>query len=208
MDKVLRVKIALSLLIIITASFFVVLIKKLNYQKVFELSPSPAYRQKIVGNEAKIVIYEFSDFSCPACMRMHFYLKDLVNYFNYIRIDFRHYPLTNIHPNALKAAVWAECAGMNYGKFWEFADLLFSNRDKWSNSADAGVFFEDFSKKLSMDINVMKNCVNSKEAFEMVTKDMKEADRLGVDSTPTFFVRGKKAVGGQELVDILKQSIK
>ncbi|MGC8867106.1 MAG: DsbA family protein [Elusimicrobiales bacterium] len=208
MSRVLKIKVFAGTILIFISTVIVLFLKEDNSNISIKLEPSPSYRQKIKGTEAKIVIYEFSDFSCPACEKMHFYLKDLIDYFPYIRVDFKHYPLTNLHPNAMKAAIWAECAGKEYGKFWEFADLLFSTRDKWSNSTDSTKYFEEFSKKISLDLYVMKNCVSSSNAIDLVKKDMNEGDRIGVDSTPTFFLNGKKAIGGHQLVERLKEVIK
>ncbi len=209
MKKVLKIKILVASMLLFIATMLVLFLKTNSRElKVVSLSPTPKYREKTVGQKSNVIIYEFSDFSCPACQKMHFYVKELVAYFPDVKVSFKHYPLTTIHPNAFKAALWAECAGKEYGKFWEFADLLFSLREKWSNSSEPLQYFEDFSKKLSLDISVMKRCVSDSNAVDLVKADMNEGDRIGVDSTPTFFVNGKKAVGGVELVERLKEVIK
>lgn len=208
MNKVVSTKILIGLMIIFISTLFILFFVKRTDSIIVNLEPSPNYRQKIKSNDSKIVIYEFSDFSCPACQKIHFYLKDVVEYFPYISINFRHYPLTTIHPYAFKASIWAECAGIKYSKFWEFADILFLERQKWSNNPDYEKLFEEYSKRISMDVSVIKECVKKSDAIELVKKDMKEGDRIGVDSTPTFFVNGKKAVGGLELVERLKEVIR
>lgn len=207
MKKILYIKVFLSLLIILVVTIFVLFIKPDNKNYIFKIEPSPFYRQKIKTNE-KTTIYEFSDFACPACQRMHFYLKELIEYFPDIKIEFKHYPLTEIHPYAFKASLWAECAGIKYSRFWDFADILFKERNKWSNNPDHEKLFEDYARSLSMDSRVLKDCVNNVETQKIIKKDMEEGDKLGIDSTPTFFINGKKAVGGMELVERLKEVIK
>ena len=207
MSRVLAIKISLGILVIFLSSVFILFLKG-DSRVYLNFQPLPSYRQKGSDVDAKVVIYEFSDLSCPACERSHFYLKNLLDYFPYVKVNFKHYPLTNIHPYAFKAAVWAECAGMKYSKFWEFVDLLFMNRQKWSNSQDHERFFEEYSRELLMNVSVMRDCVERSQAADLVKSDMDEGDRIGVDSTPTFFVNGKKAVGGAELVERLKEVIK
>lgn len=86
----------------------------------------------ILGNKnAKISIFEFSDFQCPYCGVFHPNINQaLAEYQDKIRVVFRHFPLTSIHPKAQKAAEATECAGIQ-GKFWEYADELFENQGKW-----------------------------------------------------------------------------
>lgn len=207
MKKVWYVKIIVGGVLIILSSLCVLFFGKKEGSVSFNIEPSPHYRQKGAEN-SKVVIYEFSDLACPACEKAHFYLNDVVKYFPYVSVSFKHYPLTNIHPHAFKAAVWAECAGMRYSKFWEFVDILFSNRKRWSDNSDYEKLFEEYALTLSMDVKVIKECVERSQAIELVKKDMKEGDMVGVDATPTFFVNNKKAVGGFELVERLKEVIR
>lgn len=209
MKKFIYLKLFIGLMIIVLVTSVVLIIKPKGADYSFNLESSPLYRQKIKDKDLeRVVIYEFSDFSCPACKNMHFYLKELVEYFPYIKITFKHYPLTEIHPYALKASLWAECAGIKYSKFWEFADLLFKEREKWSNNPEHEKIFEGYAKSLSMDIKTLRECSQSLETKNMVKRDMEEGERLGIDSTPTFFINGKKAVGGMELIEKLKEIIK
>lgn len=207
MKKILYIKFLLAFVIVSITTIFILIIKPDNKDYIFKIDPSPSYRQK-TKNQERIVIYEFSDFACPACQRMHFYLKELTDYFPYIKIEFKHYPLTEIHPYAFKASLWAECSGIKYSKFWDFADLLFKERNKWANNNEYEKLFENYAKSLSMDVNTLKECVKKSETSNLIKKDIEEGDRLGVDSTPTFFINGKKAVGGMELIEKLKEVIK
>lgn len=78
--------------------------------------------------DAKVTIVEFSDFECPYCARAY----DTVNqikeaYPNDVKIVYKHFPLSNIHPNAENAAKAAVCA-QEQGKFWEMHDKLFESQ--------------------------------------------------------------------------------
>lgn len=89
--------------------------------KQIELGNTP-----VIGPEgAKVTIVEFSDFECPFCIRAYPTIKKILSdYKGQVRFYYKHYPLTQIHPNAEKAAEASICAG-DQGKFWEYHDKLF-----------------------------------------------------------------------------------
>jgi len=78
------------------------------------------------GNEkANITIIEFSDFECPYCTRAYQTVNQVLSeYKDKIRLHYMHFPLSQIHPNAQKAAEASLCAD-DQGKFWEYHDKLF-----------------------------------------------------------------------------------
>lgn len=80
----------------------------------------------VTGPEnAKVTIVEFSDFECSFCVRAYPTVKQILNeYKNDVKLYFKQFPLTNIHPNAQKAAEASLCAA-GQGKFWEWHDKIF-----------------------------------------------------------------------------------
>lgn len=213
MKKALKVKIFVSFLVVVLVLPIVLFLqKKIRTdnvrEKLLQIKIPPDYRQKNLSNTTKIEVIEFSDFSCPACANMHFYLKDATDYFQKIHLVFKHYPLTDIHPNAFKASLWAECAGKEYGRFWDFADILFKNRQEWSFVKDPVVFFKKYAAELKMNSELLEKCSFSSDAVDIVKNDIREGDELKIDATPTFFVNKKRAVGGYELIETLKKEMK
>lgn len=95
----------------------------------------PAAREVAVGNsaakgpaDAPVTIVEFSDFECPFCMRAFPTVQQIMDtYPNEVKVVYKHLPLTNIHPNAERAAIASECA-RDQGKFWEMHDKMFSTQ--------------------------------------------------------------------------------
>src|SRR6187401_1032895 len=78
--------------------------------------------------QAALTLVEYGDFECPFCGEAFWELKELENLIkNEARFVFRHFPLTQMHPNAMLAAEAAEAAGAQ-GRFWEMHDALFSNQ--------------------------------------------------------------------------------
>ncbi len=140
------------------------------------------------GNiDAKVVVIEYSDFQCPACGSAYNYAKNTINEFqDEVRFEYRHFPLTSIHPYAFKAAVAAEAAG-DQGKFWEYHDKLFENQDNLKK--------EDlikYAEELELDIEKFTATLEGTAKDSVVNKDIQEGISKGVNSTPSFFVNGKK----------------
>jgi len=151
--------------------------------------------------KAKIIIYEHSDFACPACAGANFKLKEIMKvYGKEIQLNFKHYPLTMIHRFSLDAAAYADCAG-EQGKFWEFADLLFANAEKWANNENFKEEFKDYAKKLNLDWKKLEECHQDPKTLKQIKSDISYGDLKGVDATPTFFVNGKRAVGTLQLIN-------
>lgn len=81
---------------------------------------------------ATVRMVTFSDYQCPYCSRIEPTLKQLAKeYGSQLRIVFKDFPLSQLHPNATKASEAAACA-TDQGKFWEMHDGLFSNQQSLS----------------------------------------------------------------------------
>lgn len=141
---------------------------------------------------AKVKIVEFADFQCPACAAAHPVVKKILEdnkdkvYFVY-----RHYPLS-FHKNAKPAANAAETAARQ-GKFFEMADLLYQNQKEWQEASKPEEFFSGYAKQLGLDAEKFTKDLN--ENYPSIEKDVFDANALGVNATPTFFINGQKIVG-------------
>jgi protein-disulfide isomerase len=142
--------------------------------------------------DAPVEIIEFSDFQCPFCGRVKPTLDRLrKQYEGRIKIVFRNFPLTSIHPQAYSAAEAAECA-RRQGKFWEYHDALFANQraltpdDLKKHAADLG-----------LDTAAFAACLDGGQAKARVDADLDAAQALGLTSTPAFFVNGRFLSGAQ-----------
>lgn len=163
--------------------------------KEAEESANEGIEQKeyVKGNpEASVVLVEYSDFQCPACAQFYPIVKELVeeNSEN-LRFEYRHFPLTTIHPYAVRAAVVAEAAGQQ-DKFYEMHDLLFENQSVWSNSVNPQVYFLEYAQELDLDIRLFKKHLNSSVLEDKVMNDFDEAQTKGFTGTPSFTLNGEK----------------
>jgi protein-disulfide isomerase len=151
------------------------------------------------GDEnAPVVIVEFSDFQCPFCERWaQETLPQLTQTYidtGKVKLVYRDFPLSSIHPEAQKAAEAAECA-RDQGKFWEYHDTLFENRMDWTGVGAAK--FKQYSADLGLDTNAFDDCLDSDKYKDEVLNDLNAGGSVGVTGTPTFFINGKKLVGAQ-----------
>ncbi len=144
------------------------------------------------GN-APITIVEFSDYECPYCQKFHAETFDrlLESYPDQIRFVYRDFPLASIHPNATSAAEAANCA-QEQGAFWDFHYLLFDGTRGLNVDA-----YLAYAQDLSLDSAAFKECLDSRRYQDEVQADFDFAARLGIRSTPTFFINGLPLVGAQ-----------
>lgn len=162
------------------------------------------------GNpEAKIVLIEYSDFQCPACAYYFPLIKQLLEQKSEkILFVYRHFPLSQIHPNALLAAYAAEAAG-NQGRFWEMSEKLFLNQEQWAESKQAKQLFLNYAGELGLDQNRFLTDLASEKVKDKVFRDLQSAFLLRLKGTPTFFLNGKELRGlrnFEELRQILTES--
>lgn len=155
------------------------------------------------SQEAKVTIVNFDDFECPFCARMHAILfPGLLNaYGGKVKIIYKDYPLVEIHPWAMHAAVDANClADQNNDAYWDFADYVHANGKAIGGKSPAEAFLNldktaiDQGEKHHLDAQKLKACVQKSDE-SAVRASMAEGDKLGVDSTPTLFINGEKVSG-------------
>jgi protein-disulfide isomerase len=159
------------------------------------------------SKSAPLTIVEFTDYQCPFCQRFHTTaFADLKkNYIDTGKVRFysRDLPLDSMHPNAMRAAQSARCAG-EQGQFWALRDIMGANPgqlDMNSIMADAA--------SLKMDTAKFKACVESDKYKQAIQTDVLEAMKIGADGTPTFVV-GKstpEGVDGEVMVGAMPYEV-
>jgi protein-disulfide isomerase len=149
--------------------------------------------------DAKVTIVEFSDFQCPHCREFSRMLRNLAPKYPQIRIVFKDFPLTEIHPWAQTAAVGARCAYMQKpNSFWTIQDQIFENQDLIS-SENVWEKLAGFAAQDGLDADAFKACMPSPEPAQAVTANRRDGEALNVNSTPTAFINGRTVAGGDKL---------
>lgn len=140
-------------------------------------------------------LVEYGDFQCPSCAQYYPIFRELKHkYAGKVTFQFRHFPLVEIHQNALVSSRAAEAAGMQ-GRFWEMHDLLFENQANWSASPNPTPIFEGYAEQLSLDMEKFKEDMRSEQTNKLVQADRKTAHSKGYQATPTFELDGEKLEG-------------
>jgi len=151
-----------------------------------------------LGNiESKVVFTEYGDFQCPSCGGAHPQVKSLMEEYNEkIVFIFRNFPITQIHPNARAAAAAAESAGLQ-GKYWEMHDALFEGQNVWGtlDTNQRTEFFKGYAKELKLDEEKFATDLASANVGKKISFDQALGTKIGVNSTPAFFLNGTKVTG-------------
>jgi len=139
-----------------------------------------------------VTLTEYGDFECPACYQYYPVVKQVkAKYGDKIKFQFRNFPLTEIHKNALIAARAAEAAALQ-GKFFEMHDKLYEGQPSWSKSSNPSQFFEDYASQLALNVDKFREDMKSEAVNRTVQADRAKAKELDYSSTPTFEINGKK----------------
>jgi protein-disulfide isomerase len=140
---------------------------------------------------APIVIEEFADFECPSCAGFEPVIRQIKTiYGDKVRVVFRHYPLTQIHPKAYDAARATEAAGMQ-NKFWEMHDLLYDKQKSWTTSGDHRAEFANYAQQIGLDVERFKTDMLGMVTAQRVDADKKRGDSVRIGSTPSAFLNGR-----------------
>jgi protein-disulfide isomerase len=149
------------------------------------------------GAPMRLLIY--GDYECPYTRRA---LISVAQVRSELGDDFiwafRNFPLTEIHPHALHAALAAEAAELQ-GKFWEMHDLLFEQQralahdDLVRHAAEVGLDEERFRTDLA-----------DQKGLPRIEADVASGVRNGVEGTPSLFINGKPHVDSYEPANLIK----
>jgi len=187
-----------------------------DIMKKIDVSGRPTRGNK----DAKVTVVNYDDFECPFCSRMHETLFPglFKEYGDRVLFIYKDYPLEEIHPWAVHAAVNANCLGAQNGDaYWDYADYLHGNQHAISGekgrdgqNAELDKLATLQAQKHNLDVAKLQVCVKAQDE-KPVRASMREAETVGVDATPTMFVNGRKldgAVPPDEVRLALDQALK
>jgi protein-disulfide isomerase len=133
----------------------------------------------------------------------------LKEYGDRVAFIYKDFPLSEIHPWAIHAAVDANCiAAQNSDAYWDFADYIHSNQATVNKEANKDSQFAALDHmtltegdKFKLDSAKLQSCVKEQKS-DAVTASVKEGDALGVTGTPTMFVNGQMMDGARSVAEI------
>lgn len=139
---------------------------------------------------APVTLIEFSDFECPFCARVMPTLKRVHEvYGDRVRIVWKDFPLTSIHPRAFTAAAAGQCA-QEQGKFWEYHDRLFANQQALQPDA-----LKQHAVATGLDAAKFNDCLDTAKHGVRVQEQIGVGTNLGIRSTPAVFINGRLVSG-------------
>jgi protein-disulfide isomerase len=146
---------------------------------------------------ASVTLVEYGDYQCPYCGLAYPIVKELLALRpDTVRLVFRHFPLTDLHPYAELAAELAEAAGVQ-GQFWVAHDWLYSHQDVLDPpTLSAAAMNLDPTGDLAKEFA-------ARAYHERIHRDFIGGVRSGVNGTPTFFINGRRHDGGYSVAELL-----
>jgi protein-disulfide isomerase len=170
------------------------------------VSMLPTGGRPVRGNsDAKVAIVNFDDLECPFCAAMNaeFFPATLEHYKGLVKFIYLDYPLVEIHPWAMHAAVDANClAAENPAAYWNYVDYLHTHgqdvtgpdRDLAKSAAMLDKLANQEGARDHVDAAKLDACIAKQDDTKIVA-EIRAADRAGVNATPTFFVSGERWAG-------------
>lgn len=140
--------------------------------------------------DAAVTLVVFSDFQCPFCARVEPTIAQLQQqYKGALRVVWKDFPLTSIHPQAFKAAEAAHCA-QEQGRYFEFHARLFANQQSLEEAS-----LLRHAEAAGLETGPFEACLSSSRHAPWVQAGLEAGSRLGVVATPTVFVNGRMVSG-------------
>jgi protein-disulfide isomerase len=157
------------------------------------------------GNkDAKVLVVNYDDLECPFCSKMHQVLfpEILKEYGDRVRFVYKDFPIPEIHPWAMHAAVDANClAAQNPDAYWDFADYIHANQREVSAAGPRDAQYAaldriatDQGQKHNVDKAALQACMKAQKEDQIRT-EIREGENLNVSATPTIFVNGEEVDG-------------
>ncbi len=177
---------------------------------------NPQGRPTRGAKASKVVVVNFDDFECPYCSSLHQILfpEILKEYGDRVTFVYKDYPLVQIHPWAMHAAVDANCLGAQNGDaYWDFADYIHANQREVNIEKTPAARLEVLDRltllqgqKHGLDAAKLQACITAQDE-SAVHASLKQGAAVGVEATPAMFVNGEEIPGGAVLPSVVRAAL-
>jgi protein-disulfide isomerase len=158
-------------------------------QSLSGLPPISGHDHALGATTPRVTLIEYGDFGCPYCFAAKRPVGSLVERYDAVRLVWRHFPNSELHPGADLAAELSE-VGSSVGRFWDAHALLLAGRDRFTR-AD----FETVAKALDLDRAHVRRALEERIHLARIRTDADGGEGAGVRATPTFFLNGRRLEG-------------
>ena len=158
-------------------------------------------RDHVIGPpDASVTVVTYGDYQCPDCHRRHRETEKMFDKLvNSVRFVYRHFPLVNVHPRALRAAEAAEAAAAQ-GKFWEMHRHLYTQPDKLDDH-----HLHRYAREVGLDLDRFDREIAGGTYTGKIMSDYDNSIIYGITGAPTTFINGELyAMSGVELLSTVK----
>lgn len=144
------------------------------------------------GNlKSDVVVLEYSDTECPFCARLFTTMSQIqTEYKDKVTFAYRHFPLTQIHPNAFAEAQAIECVGDQLGaiKRREYIDQMFQYKISNNSMTLPKNGKEDLAKNFGINVEAFRSCLADKKSADTVAAGIQDGVAAGVTGTPATII--------------------
>src|SRR3984893_12978184 len=145
--------------------------------------------------DAKVVIVEFGDLECPSCRQLDYVLRSVLTKYPQVRLVFKDFPLVQIHPWAMSAAITGRCVlQQSSDAFWKYHDAVYDNQDLISPE-NAYTKLAELATQAGAAEDRLRTCASDPKIQALVEQSIAEGRAVDVTRTPTTFVDGRRLLG-------------
>jgi len=156
--------------------------------------------------DAPVTLVEFSDLQCPHCKEAQPNLDKLMSEDKNVRMVFQSFPLP-AHDWAVKAASYADCiARSSNDAFWKFIDSVYQSQSDIT-AANADEKLNGLTDQAGLKSADVAACAAKPETVARVEHSVALGKSLGVNSTPTMFLNGRKLSAGGLPYEVLQKLV-
>lgn len=158
---------------------------------------TPLVTPTLGGQDAAVVVTEYSDLSCPACATVAPTVRQLATeYGDRIKIVFNSFDIG--HQWSQKSLEAGLCANAQ-NKFWEYSEIAFDKQSEWAQAGDAVGKLKSYAQNAGLNTDQFNTCLDNGDMAQAVEDASRAGVRQGINSTPTFMINDQKIVGAQSL---------
>lgn len=162
------------------------------------MEPGPLPEQSFGSADAPVTVIEYASLTCGHCRNFHLTtwpaLKEKYVDTGRVRFIIREFPFD---PRASAGFMLARCSGED--NWYDTLDLLYRSQEQWARASDATGALKSIMGMTGMSGDEVESCLTDQALLDKITAVAETGKKLGVDSTPTFFVNGKPYKGAMTI---------
>ena len=163
---------------------------------VIQTSDTAGFSGYYLGSENALVeVSEYGDYECPFCQSFAVVqfptIKSRLVDAGLIRWRFRDFPLDQSHPHARMAAHATACAD-DQGRYWEAHEAVYNGQPVWSRERSSVGTFRGYMQQLGLDMAEYDACMGDARYAGRIEASRQEGIRVGINSTPSFVMNGRR----------------